>query len=78
MLTVDKYNYYYFEHSFTFLHWSLIDQILKKQIKIKDLEDPVIEELLYNILPGGNTVLHLLCSIEKELIRLFEESHRDE
>lgn len=78
MLTIDKQNYYYMEHSFTFLHWSLIDQLIKSQIKIKDLEDAVTEQLLYNILPGGNTVLHLLVSKEKELIRIFNEAHTEE
>jgi hypothetical protein len=68
---VDRQNYYYMEHSFTFLHWSLIDQLLKGKIKVKDLEDAVTEQLLYNILPGGNTVLHLLISKEKQLIRMF-------
>jgi hypothetical protein len=63
-MSVDRNSDYYFEHSFTFLHWSIIEQILKRKVKIKNLEDPVIEQLLYNILPGGNTVLHLLCTHE--------------
>lgn len=46
------------------------------KLTINDLEDSVIEELLYNILPGGNTVLHLLSNKEKELIRIFEVAHQ--
>ncbi|CDW71088.1 wd-40 repeat protein [Stylonychia lemnae] len=78
MYTTDGENCYYNSHSFTFLHWSIIEQIQKNKLKVKDLEDPVIEQLLYNILPGGNTVLHLLGSKEKQLMRIFQEAHRDD
>ena len=38
----------------------------------------MIEELLYNILPGGNTVLHLLGNKEKQMMKIFSEAHKDE
>ena len=58
LFSVDLNKPQYFEHSFTFLHWSLIEQLQKKKLKVKALEDPIIEQLLHNILPGGNTILH--------------------
>ena len=46
-------------------------------MKVSELETDVVQQLLYNILPGGNTVLHKLADIETELITLFEVSHPD-
>eukprot|EP00347_Sterkiella_histriomuscorum_P018629 403344788 len=78
MFTIDDKSLYHNQHSFTFLHWSIIEQLQKKKIKVKDLEDSVIQTLLYNILPGGNTVLHMITNSEKELIRIFDEAHQDD
>lgn len=49
-----------FEHSFTFLNWSLFDQLKNKDIKLKDQSVETLKYMIYNILPGGNTILHNL------------------
>jgi hypothetical protein len=43
LLTVDPIKFDYSEHSFTFLHWSLIEQLHRGQLKIEELEEPVVE-----------------------------------
>jgi hypothetical protein len=46
----------------------MVEQIQKGELKVQDLEDEVVECLLYNFLPGGNTILHKLAEQEEELI----------
>ena len=53
----------YNESSFSYYHWSLIDQLYTGKINIADLENPTIEHLVYVILPGGNSIFHLLASL---------------
>ena len=40
---------------------SLIEQLQKGLISIDDIADELFESLLFNILPGGDTVMHRLC-----------------
>ncbi|CDW71666.1 wd-40 repeat protein [Stylonychia lemnae] len=61
--------------SFSFAHWSLIEQLVKGKLKIEELQENILQEILLNILPGGNTVLHLLCDQHEELIKLLEVAH---
>lgn len=42
--------------------------LCKDQIQISQLNEHIIERMLYNILPGGNTILHLLSKYEKSEI----------
>jgi hypothetical protein len=46
--------------SFSYLHWSLIEQIEKGTMLITDVDDETVEKLLLNILPHGDTILHKL------------------
>jgi hypothetical protein len=46
--------------SFSFLHWNLIEQLEQGHIRIKDIDNEQIELMIYNILPGGDTVFHKL------------------
>lgn len=46
--------------SFTFLHWCLIEQLKSGKLKVEHLDKEIIELIFYNILPHGNTVLHLV------------------
>lgn len=78
LITADPYKWDHCELSFSFLHWSLIEQLQNGTIKISDLEESVVEAILYNILPGGETVLHKLCEREEELIKIFQIAHPKE
>ncbi|CDW79381.1 UNKNOWN [Stylonychia lemnae] len=60
---------------FTFAHWSLIEQLQQGKLKVEELQENVVREILYNILPGGNTVLHLLCDQHEELTKLLYLAH---
>lgn len=46
--------------SFSFLHWSLIEQLHSGKISVDHLDLEQIELLFYNILPHGKTLLHIL------------------
>jgi hypothetical protein len=73
--TLDKYNERYVaELSFTYLHWNLMEKLEKGQISVSEIDDDQFQKLIYNILPGGDTVLHRLARKErgKEIIQIFE------
>ncbi|CDW88225.1 UNKNOWN [Stylonychia lemnae] len=78
LITVDQHNFEYYEHSFTFLHWSLMDQMKKKNIKLKQIQPDMIEFMIYNILPGGNTILHKLFESQDKVAKLFKTCHTSE
>lgn len=46
--------------SFTFLHWNLMEQLESDALKVEQIDAEQLERLIYNILPGGDTVLHKL------------------
>jgi hypothetical protein len=48
--------------SFTFLHWKIMEQLEKKRLQIELIDNSQIALLFYNILPGGDTVLHKLSN----------------
>ncbi|CDW76646.1 UNKNOWN [Stylonychia lemnae] len=75
LLSVDQQNYEYYEHSFTFLHWSLMDQMVKKTIKLKQIQPEMIEFMIYNILPGGNTILHKMFKSQNKIAKIFKICH---
>lgn len=78
LLTIDQGLLEFNDLSFTFFHWSLIEQLQNGTLKVDDIEPAVLETVLYNILPGGNTVLHKLCESEEQLLRIFAIAHEDE
>ena len=75
LISVDDNKFDFAETSFTFLHWSLIEQLRKEEITINQLELGVVSQICYNILPGGNTVLHMLGSVEEQLVEIFKLAH---
>lgn len=46
--------------SFTFLHWSLMEQLGVGRITFDQIDNQYVEHLFYNILPNGNTIPHQL------------------
>ncbi|CDW83468.1 wd-40 repeat protein [Stylonychia lemnae] len=78
MFNVDRADLSLQETSFTYLHWSLIYQLKHDKIQLDDLEPSVIHSLIYNILPGGETIFHALCGQKDELQKLMEACHSDE
>lgn len=57
---VDPRNINFVVHSFTYLDWEIIEQLSQEKINIPDLSKEEIEKMLFNILPGGQTILHKL------------------
>ncbi|CDW84989.1 wd-40 repeat protein [Stylonychia lemnae] len=70
-----SYSYIYTSNSFTYIHWTMIEQISRGELKFSQLDQKCIEQLLLTILPGGNTILHLLCDKEDALIELMQIAH---
>lgn len=64
--------------SFTFLHWKIMEQLESKKLSIHDIDDLQIELLCYNIIPGGDTILHKLANHEETIRRIFQIAHPNE
>eukprot|EP00347_Sterkiella_histriomuscorum_P017370 403349643 len=47
--------------SFTFLHWNLMEQLESEEIEAYQIDNEQVQRLIYNILPGGNTFMHVLA-----------------
>jgi hypothetical protein len=62
MYNVDKWYFHHNEQTFSFVHWSLMEQIRDGKLQINTLEMDLIETLIYTITPGGQTFLHYLAS----------------
>lgn len=60
-MNLNDEQFYDTNHSFTFLHWSIIEQIQKRELSIEDVDEDIFKTLLFNILPGGDTIIHRLC-----------------
>ncbi len=67
---VDDCKYKYVaECSFTFLHWKMIEMLRDdKNFSLQKIDSTFVRQLLYNILPGCNTVLHYVVT-KQNLIR---------
>ena len=63
--------------SFSYLHWSLIEQLLSGKITVDSLDEDVIEMIFYNILPHGNTVLHIVHDNGELMLQLLQAAHSD-
>lgn len=46
--------------SFTYLHWKIMEQLETKNLTIDLIDNQQIELLFYNIIPGGDTIMHKL------------------
>lgn len=64
--------------SFTFLHWKMMEQLEKKALQIELIDNSQVELLLYNILPGGNTILHKLSAHGEKIKKLYHIAHPNE
>ena len=64
--------------SFTFLHWQMIEQLEKGELELENIEKSQIELLCYNIIPGGNTVIHKLTENSDMIKRIFKIAHPNE
>ena len=64
--------------SFTFLHWRIIEQLEQKKLLMDEIDDSQIEILCYNILPGGDTILHELSANGIFIKKIFEIAHPNE
>jgi len=62
--------------SFTYLHWSLMHQVGKGEINVTDINENQLQAMLYNILPLGNTTLHLFCENDQpdDVLEIFKLS----
>jgi len=61
MYTVERQHMQYASLSFTYLHWSLMEQVGNGQINVADINENQLQSMLYNILPGGNSCLHMFA-----------------
>jgi hypothetical protein len=59
------------DQSFTFLHWKLMEQLNSKELDLADIDDACLEIMVYNIIPGGNTILHKLCTNGDNITQIF-------
>jgi len=64
--------------SFTFLHWKIMEQLESKLLSIDLIDNSQIELLCYNILPGGDTVLHKLSTNGDMIKKIFMIAHPNE
>lgn len=64
--------------SFTFLHWKMMEQLDQKTIDIDLIDDEQIMLMCYNILPGGDTILHKLHQHNEIIKKLFETAQPNE
>jgi len=52
-----------------------MEQLHNGEIMIEDIEPDVLQQMLLNILPGGNTILHKLFDKGDMLIKIFDACH---
>lgn len=61
--------------SFSYLHWTLIEALHAGKLGVEHLDHELIELMYYNILPHGNTVLHI-CHDNGDLLEdLLKAAH---
>lgn len=53
MFNIDNNLHHHNETSFSYVHWSLMEQLRDGVLNVEDLEPDLIETLVYNIIPGG-------------------------
>lgn len=73
----DRENFMFSSHSWTFFHWSLVEQLAEGTIDPANICERVLEELLYCIFPGGNTVLHYLVKNPAAMKYILDKAHNN-
>eukprot|EP00347_Sterkiella_histriomuscorum_P009906 403339425 len=71
-------NLYIADFSFTFLSWRIIEKLQSSELDIKMFDETMIELICYNILPGGDTILHKLYNSEESVSQIFKMAQPDE
>jgi hypothetical protein len=73
-LTFDRH---VIDHSFTFLHWNLIEQLVSGKLQLDQINDEQLKCLIYNIFPSGQSVLHMVARSQSgELLdKLLQKCH---
>jgi hypothetical protein len=61
--------------SFTYLHWKLMEQVDLGGVPLEMIDDSQIEIMCYNILPGGNTIMHKLHKNGDNILKIFKIAH---
>jgi len=61
----------FIDMSFTYLNWNVIEQLAKKKINIEDISQSQLEQIIFNILPGCETVLHRVWKESDVLERML-------
>ncbi len=69
---------YEVDMSFSFLHWCLIEQLHRGKLKVEYLDEEMIELMFYNILPHGNTMLHIVHDNGDLMEDLLKRAHPNE
>jgi hypothetical protein len=48
-----------------------MEQLDSKELDLADIDDACLEIMVYNIIPGGNTILHKLCTNGDYITKIF-------
>lgn len=67
----------HYNHSFTLLQWQVAEKLKSGSLKVDDLSEAIIKDLIYAVFPGGNTILHYLTDQPEQLLRLLQLCHPD-
>ena len=60
--------------SFTFLHWKLIDDLEAEKLSLEDIDEMMLKQMCYNILPLCETILHKIVLNGAMVRQLYEIS----
>lgn len=71
----DKLDRFVIDTSFTFLSWNLVEQLQKGTLQVNQINKEQLKCLIYNIFPGGETILHMLANDGKLIEALYYGCH---
>ncbi|CDW75601.1 wd-40 repeat protein [Stylonychia lemnae] len=77
LFNFDQDRIQYYQHSFTYISWSLIEQIQNGSLPVEMITQKQLETLTLNILPNGNTIFHVLSEKPHELVKLMRACHNE-
>lgn len=66
---------YVIDQSFTFLHWNLAEQLEQGALQVDKINIEQLKCLIYNIFPGGETILHKLKDNSHAMEKIYEQCH---